>query len=97
MHIVLVVMRVREEMAAEFERALLQNARESVARDPGCLRFDVSQAADDPRQWIMHEVYTDREAHAAHRRSPHFEAYNAVAERAVVDKQVIWAVGRHVT
>ena len=97
MHIVLVVVRIRPESAQEFESAVLQNARESVAKDPGCLRFDVSQAREDPAQWILHEVYTDQEAHTAHRRSPHFLAYAAVAERAIVDKQVVWAVGRHVT
>ena len=97
MHIVLVVIQVRPELAGEFEAAVLHNARESVARDPGCLRFDVSQAREDPTRWILHEVYTDQEAHAAHRQSPHFLAYNGVAERAIVDKQVVWAVGRHVT
>lgn len=97
MHIVLVVIQVRPELAGEFEQAVLHNARESVAKDPGCLRFDVSQAKDDSTRWILHEVYTDQEAHAAHRQSPHFLAYNAVADRAIVDKQVVWAVGRHVT
>ena len=97
MHIVLVQVTIREALAGEFEQALLHNARESVAHDPGCLRFDVSQSTEDPRRWIFHEVYTTPEAHAAHRRTPHFLAYQAVADRAVVDKQVIWAVGRHIT
>jgi len=96
MHIVLVQVTVRPELLDEFERALLHNARESVAHDPGCVRFDVSQHADDPRRWIMHEVYTDVAAHAAHRQSPHFLAYNDVAERAVTDKTVARGVGRHV-
>ncbi len=96
-HVVLVQVKVRPELAGEFERALLHNARESVARDPGCLRFDVSQGREDPTQWILHEVYTHPEAHAAHRQAPHFLAYQAVADSAVVDKQVIWAVARHLT
>lgn len=97
MHIVLVQVTIREDLAGEFEHALLHNARESVAHDPGCLRFDVSQATEDPRRWILHEVYTNQEAHAAHRQASHFLAYQAVADRAVVDKQVVWAVGRHIT
>lgn len=97
MHVVIVQVKVREEFAEEFERALLHNARESVVRDPGCLRFDVSQATEDPTRWILHEVYTNQEAHAAHRQSPHFLAYQAVADQALVDKQVIRAVGRHIT
>jgi len=94
MHIVLVQLTVRSELLDEFERALLYNARESLARDPGCLRFDVSQHADDPQRWILHEVYTNPEAHAAHRQSTHFTAYNEVAERAVLEKTVVKGIGR---
>ena len=97
MHIVLVLVTVKPELLAEFEQALLHNARESVARDPGCLRFDVSQQQDDPARWVLYEVYDSPDAHAAHRRSPHFLAYDAVAARALVDKTVIRASGRHTT
>ena len=56
-----------------------------------------TDGSDDPTRWILFEVYTDRAAHAAHRQSPHFMAYNDVAERAVVEKSVAWAVDKHVT
>lgn len=95
MHIVLVVVTVRLEMLEEFEAALLHNARESVQRDEGCLRFDVSQQQDDPAKWILYEVYTVPAAHAEHRQSPHFLAYDAVAARAVTEKVVIRATSRH--
>ena len=95
MHIVLVVVTIRPELVEEFERALLHNARESIARDPGCLRFDVSQDVDNPARWVLHEVYDSPAAHAAHRQSVHFLAYDVVAQRAVVDKMVIRARGRH--
>jgi autoinducer 2-degrading protein len=97
MHIVLVQVTVKPEMLGEFERALLQNARESVKNDPGCLRFDVSQARENPLQWVLHEVYDREESHAAHRKAPHFLAYSAVAERAIAEKAVLWCVGRHIT
>ena len=96
MHVVLIHVTVRPELLEEFERALLHNARESVARDRGCERFDVSQHADDPTRWILHEVYDHPDSHAQHRRSPHFLAFDAVAQRAVTDKTVIRAVGRHI-
>jgi quinol monooxygenase YgiN len=94
-HIVLVLVTVKAEMLPEFETALLTNARESVAKDPGCLRFDVSQQQDDPRKWVLYEVYEAPEAHARHRQSPHFLAYDAVAARAVTEKVVIRAAGRY--
>ena len=97
MHIVLVLVTVKPELLAEFEQALLHNARESVKRDPGCLRFDVSQQQDDPTRWVLYEMYDSPDAHATHRRSPHFLAYDAVATRALVDKTVIRASGKHTT
>ena len=97
MHIVLVLVTIRPEMRTEFEHALLHNARESVARDRGCRRFDVSHHADDPARWVLHEVYDDPSAHAEHRQSPHFLAYEAVAQRAIVEKTVFRCVGRHVS
>jgi len=96
-HIVLVQVTIRPEMHAEFEAALLHNARESVRRDPGCLRFDVSQDKEQPARWVLYEVYDSPEAHAAHRQSPHFLAYDAVATRAVVEKSVAKCASRHVT
>ncbi len=57
MYVVLVQVTVRQEMLAEFERVLIHNARESVARDRGCLRFDVSQHVDDPTRWVLYEMY----------------------------------------
>jgi len=96
MHVVLVLVTVKPDLSEEFERALLHNARESVAHDPGCRRFDVSQQ-EDPTRWVLYEVYESPDAHAVHRRSPHFLAYDAVASRALVDKTVIRASGRHLT
>ena len=95
MHIVLIQLTVRPELLAEFESAVLHNARESVAHDPGCLRFDVSQHHDDPCRWVLHEVYTDPGAHARHRESPHFLAFNEVASRAVLDRTATRCVGRY--
>jgi autoinducer 2-degrading protein len=97
MHIVLVQMTVKPEHLAEFEQVLLHNARESVAKDPGCLRFDVSQATEDPLTWVIHEVYDREEAHAAHRQSAHFAAFSTVAATAVTDRRVVKCTGRHIT
>jgi quinol monooxygenase YgiN len=97
MYIVLVVVTIRPEMRTEFEQALLHNARESVANDEGCRRFDISQDVDDPARWILHEIYDAPESHAKHRQSTHFLAYDNVAQRAIIEKTVFRAVGRHVS
>jgi quinol monooxygenase YgiN len=97
MHIVSVSVTVKKELLAEFEQAILHNARESIVHDKGCLRFDVSQAYDDPTLWLFHEVYDAPEAHAAHRQAAHFLAYQHVEQRAVIEKRVIRSAGKHVT
>ena len=97
MHVVSVMVTVKTELLEEFEQAILQNARESMAKDKGCLRFDVSQAYEDPTLWLFHEVYDAPDAHAAHRQAPHFLAYQQVEQRAVTEKRVIRAAAKHVT
>jgi quinol monooxygenase YgiN len=95
MHVVLVVVTVRPEAVEAFGDALLHNARLSVARDRGCLRFDVSQDLTDPHRWVLHEVYEDADAHQRHRQAEHFLQYDRIAQDAVVEKTVIKAAARH--
>jgi (4S)-4-hydroxy-5-phosphonooxypentane-2,3-dione isomerase len=86
MLVVLVQVVVKNEMLAEFERAILANADGATTREPGCVRFDVSQREDDPGQWLFYEVYKDAAAFEAHRATPHFAAYQQVADRALLSK-----------
>lgn len=86
MLVVLVTVTVKREALAEFERAILENAARAVEREPGCIRFEVSQREDDPAEWLFYEVYTDAAAFEFHRRQPHFAAYQAVADRALLSK-----------
>ena len=48
MLVVLVQVTVKGDMLAEFERAILANADSARTKEPGCVRFDVSQHEDDP-------------------------------------------------
>jgi (4S)-4-hydroxy-5-phosphonooxypentane-2,3-dione isomerase len=88
MLVVLVNVTVRREMLAEFERAILANADGARTREPGCVRFDINQKEDDPAQWLFYEVYKDSAAFEAHRASPHFAAYQQVADRALLSKSL---------
>jgi autoinducer 2-degrading protein len=86
MLVVLVQVVVKNEMLAEFERAILANAEGARTREPGCVRFEVSQREDDPGQWLFYEMYKDAGAFEAHRATPHFAAYQQVADRALLSK-----------
>jgi len=49
-------------------------------REPGNIRFDVLQSADDPTRFVLYEVFRSAEDVAAHRTSPHYlEWRDAVA------------------
>ena len=54
--------------------AMLENAANSV-KEEGCLQFDVIVSQDDENTFLFYEVYTDAQALAAHRQTPHFLNY----------------------
>jgi autoinducer 2-degrading protein len=71
--------RVQPGRAAEFIAATLENHRGSLA-EPGVLRFDVLQAAEDPASFLLYEVYRDEAAAQAHKGTAHYEAWRKAVE-----------------
>jgi quinol monooxygenase YgiN len=71
--------------AVEGLRALLDGMLEPSRAEPGNLRYDLWQAQDAPDRFVLDELYRDADAVAAHRATPHFQAYlaqiEALAER----------------
>ena len=74
MLIVHVHVRVRPDRIADFLAATLVNARASLG-EPGVLRFDVIQDADDAGHVVLAEVYRDAGAAAAHKQEPHYATW----------------------
>ncbi len=74
MHVVCVHVRVKPEHREAFIQATLENARNTV-REPGNLRFDVLQQADDPDRFVLYEVYRDAAGMEAHKQTPHYAAW----------------------
>ncbi|MGF1644260.1 MAG: antibiotic biosynthesis monooxygenase [Thiotrichales bacterium] len=80
MHVTLVHVRVKSEHIAEFIEATARNHAGSVS-EPGCLRFDVLRAADDPHCFVLYEAYRTAAAAAAHKQTPHYAIWrDAVAD-----------------
>lgn len=44
-------------------------------REPGNVRFDVLQKADDPTQFFLYEAYRSEEDFAAHQQTEHYLAW----------------------
>ena len=71
MHLVCVHVHVKPEFREAFIDATLENGRGAI-QEPGNLRFDVLQQADDPNRFVLYEVYRDAEAANAHKQTPHY-------------------------
>ena len=69
-HIVVQIEPKPDKVEAFLELALFdaQNSR----KEPGCLRFDVLKALDNPPRFAYYEVYKDEAAVQAHRQTPHY-------------------------
>lgn len=58
-------------------RALLTGMQPHCRSEPGNLRWDIWQDPSEPARYVLDELYTDDAAVAAHRETPHFQAYLA--------------------
>ena len=59
----------------KFKQATIVNATNS-RKEPGVVRFDVLQAAEDPTRFALYEVYRDRAAVDAHKQTAHYAEWN---------------------
>ncbi len=79
MYVTLVHVHVKPERVADFIEAMRRNHEASV-KEPGNLRFDVLQLAEDPARFAIYEAYRDEAGAKAHKDTPHYAAWRAVAE-----------------
>ncbi|GAB2605025.1 putative quinol monooxygenase [Streptomyces capparidis] len=67
-----------------FLAAIERNAERSFTDEPGCRSFDVMCDLADDHHFVLHEIYDDEAAVAAHRSAPHFKAWREAAAKYVV-------------
>ena len=71
-----VAARLRAKVGAEDRVADGLRANESQSRtEPGVLTWIVYRSTDEPRTFLLYEVYRGRADFEAHRASAHFERY----------------------
>jgi quinol monooxygenase YgiN len=72
--VVLLRPRDGQELLLEAElRALIGPSR----KEADCLTYDLHRSADPPAAYLLHEVWTSRDAHTQHTKTPHFLRWNA--------------------
>jgi quinol monooxygenase YgiN len=76
MVILIVNLHIKPERLDAFREATLENARNSI-QEPGIVRFDLLEQAEDPTRFALYEVYRDAEAPARHRETAHYKAWLA--------------------
>ena len=69
-----VYVHVKPDCIREFIDASTANHLEAV-KEPGNLRFDFVQQADDPCRFMLYEAYESEETSAAHKETPHYLAW----------------------
>ena len=80
MEVTIVHVSVKPENIEGFKEACRLNHEKSV-QEPGNLRFDVLQLADDPSKFVLYEAYQSKEDAAKHKDSAHYLAWReAVAD-----------------
>ena len=62
---------IKEECIEQFKEITFYNS-ENARKEPGNLRFDVIQAADNPNMFFLYEIYKSDDAIAYHRTTGHY-------------------------
>lgn len=83
---------VKDDRVDAFREASLANARGS-REEPGVLRFDVLQQADDPTRFILYEEYADADATQAHKQTPHYLAWREAVADMMATPRVTYSFG----
>ncbi len=71
---IIVRLEVKADRVDDFLKLVTFNASES-RKEPGNLRFDVLQSADDPASFLLYEAYDSPESAAAHKKTQHYAVW----------------------
>lgn len=96
MVIVQVVYHIKEAYLAEFRAALIENAQ-ATATEPGNLRFETYQDAEDLHKFILFEIFASDTARQAHFEAPHFLKFRQTVADMVMERRVQTLAAVHPT
>lgn len=71
MFVTTVSIHVKKDSLPDFIEVSLENHLSSI-QEPGNLRFDILQNAEDPTRFTFYEAYETKEQAAAHKDTPHY-------------------------
>ena len=87
-YIITVAFHLRPDSVANFLQLIQENARSSLADEPGCRRFDVLLHHEDKNHVLLYEMYDDEFAFAAHCQMPYFHEFDR-ASRDLCEAKIV--------
>ena len=79
---------IKPDRIADFRKAMLVQARNSLEKESGCRQFDVCFDPKDDKKVFLYEVYDDKAAWDAHLASDHFKSFFATEADWLASKEI---------
>jgi quinol monooxygenase YgiN len=80
---------VKAECVRDFLALARDDARHSLADEPGCRQFDIVQIDETPPRVLFYEVYDDRAAFDAHLQTAHLDRFRAGFPALIVSERPV--------
>lgn len=87
--VVIAEFQVKPDAMAAFLAAALDDARHSVADEPGCRQFDVVRPEGAGDRVLFYEVYDSRAAFDAHLETPHLARFRDAFPSLIVEERPV--------
>lgn len=84
---VAVTFEIKPDCVDQFRNRVVQQAKDSLEKEPGCSQFDVLIDQSSPTTFFLYETYRDADAFAAHKQTPHFADFDRTVTDWVASKQ----------
>lgn len=82
----MVTLRIRQEHDVPTVWQALAALQALTLQEPGCLRFELFQFVESPRDLLLLEAFVDEAAFSLHLQAPYTQAYFSLAMTEVVEK-----------
>ncbi len=83
-----VTFEIHDQHVEAFRKRIVQQANDSLAREPGCCQFDVLVDESQRNVIFLYETYLDAQAFEEHKRTAHFADYDRTVAPWIISKHV---------
>jgi autoinducer 2-degrading protein len=85
---ILVTIKLKSGNANAFRPLILENAAAAVRDEENCHQFQVLTDEVDPDTFYFFEVYTNAKALESHRKTPHYQKYDAASQNLIAERTI---------